>query len=65
MLEHFTDAYEHVVALHRTGNTPVALAKIGDLLMREDFNVQQQLALRNERTNLLLHLGREDEAREQ
>ena len=65
MPEYFTGAFEQVVALHRTGKTAVALTEIDELLTREEFNAEQKVALRTERVNLLMHLGREDEAREQ
>jgi predicted RNA polymerase sigma factor len=61
----FTKIFEQVVALHRIGKTAAALVKIDALLTREEFNAEQKIALRTERVNLLMHLGREDEAREQ
>lgn len=64
MPEQFADAYESVVALHQTGQTASALSNLDALLTRDDFNAEQKSALRSERVNLLMHLGREDEARE-
>jgi predicted RNA polymerase sigma factor len=65
LFEYFADVFEQVVALRRTGDTAAALAEIDALLTREEFNAEQKIALRTERVNLLMHLGREDEAREQ
>jgi hypothetical protein len=64
MPEYFTDAFEQVVALHRTGKTAAALARIDELLRREEFNAEQKAALRNESIHLLFCLGRDDEARD-